>query len=50
LPIVQKLCAARLTQEQNGRWRRVIIEKPFGTSLDSARDFGRHSELVLILV
>jgi len=24
-PIVQKLCAAGLTQEQNGRWRRVII-------------------------
>jgi glucose-6-phosphate 1-dehydrogenase len=40
-PIVQKLCAAGLTQEQNGRWRRVIIEKPFGTSLDSARALNR---------
>jgi glucose-6-phosphate 1-dehydrogenase len=35
------LCAAGLTQEQNGRWRRVIIEKPFGTSLDSARALNR---------
>lgn len=40
-PIVQKLHAAGLTQEQNGRWRRVIIEKPFGTSLDSARALNR---------
>ena len=40
-PIVQKLHAAGLTQEQNGQWRRVIIEKPFGTSLDSARALNR---------
>jgi glucose-6-phosphate 1-dehydrogenase len=26
-----------LLREENGRWRRVIIEKPFGHDLDSAR-------------
>ena len=26
-----------MTQEEDGSWRRVIIEKPFGTDLDSAR-------------
>ena len=40
-PIVQKLHGAGLTQEKNGQWRRVIIEKPFGTSLDSARALNR---------
>jgi len=33
--IVQQLGSAGLTQEENGRWRRVIIEKPFGRDLDS---------------
>ena len=32
--------------EENGAWRRVVIEKPFGSSLESARDLhrklGRH--------
>ncbi|MBM3801503.1 MAG: glucose-6-phosphate dehydrogenase [Acidimicrobiia bacterium] len=40
-PIVRKLHAAGLTQEQDGHWRRVIIEKPFGTNLDSARILNR---------
>jgi glucose-6-phosphate 1-dehydrogenase len=35
--VVEHLGAAGLVQEDNGRWRRVIIEKPFGTDLDSAR-------------
>ena len=35
--IVERLGEAGLTQEEDGRWRRVIIEKPFGTDLDSAR-------------
>lgn len=34
--VVHRLGAAGLTQEENGRWRRVIIEKPFGRDLDSA--------------
>ncbi len=35
--IVRQLRAAGLTEEENGQWRRVIIEKPFGHDLDSAR-------------
>ena len=40
-PVVQKLHAAALTQEENLQWRRVITEKPFGTSLDSAKALNR---------
>jgi glucose-6-phosphate 1-dehydrogenase len=36
-PIVDRLGAAGLAEEKNAAWRRVIIEKPFGTDLDSAR-------------
>ena len=35
--IVEKLSAFGLMTEQNHQWRRVIIEKPFGRDLDSAR-------------
>ncbi len=35
--IVRQLGQVGLTGEENGRWRRVIIEKPFGHDLDSAR-------------
>jgi glucose-6-phosphate 1-dehydrogenase len=35
--IVGQLRAAGLTKEENGQWRRVIIEKPFGHDLESAR-------------
>jgi glucose-6-phosphate 1-dehydrogenase len=31
------LASSGLTEQQPGRWRRVIIEKPFGTDLASAR-------------
>ena len=34
---VRQLGAAGLTTEENGQWRRVIIEKPFGRDLDSAK-------------
>src|SRR6516165_5416771 len=34
--IIKQLGAARLTGEENGVWRRVIVEKPFGRDLDSA--------------
>ncbi|MBV9861426.1 MAG: glucose-6-phosphate dehydrogenase [Alphaproteobacteria bacterium] len=37
-PIVEQLGAAGLVEEPEGRWRRVIIEKPFGSDLASARD------------
>lgn len=36
LQIVQQLGSAGLVQESEGRWRRIIIEKPFGQDLDSA--------------
>jgi glucose-6-phosphate 1-dehydrogenase len=36
-PIVEKLAAAGLMEQTNDRWRRVIIEKPFGHDLESAK-------------
>ena len=36
-PVVERLAAAGLTREENQHWRRVIIEKPFGHDLESAR-------------
>jgi glucose-6-phosphate 1-dehydrogenase len=36
-PIVENLAAAGLMDEKNGCWRRVIIEKPFGNDLPSAK-------------
>jgi glucose-6-phosphate 1-dehydrogenase len=36
-PVVDRLGDAGLTQERNGAWRRVVIEKPFGHDLSSAR-------------
>jgi glucose-6-phosphate 1-dehydrogenase len=35
--IVEQLGASGLAQEKDGGWRRVIIEKPFGDDLTSAR-------------
>jgi glucose-6-phosphate 1-dehydrogenase len=35
--IVAQLGKAGLTDEADGHWRRVVIEKPFGHSLESAR-------------
>jgi glucose-6-phosphate 1-dehydrogenase len=35
--IVQGLSKVGLMKEENGHWRRVIIEKPFGHDLDSAK-------------
>ncbi len=45
--IVRQLGAAGLAQEENGRWRRLIIEKPFGHDLDSARALNREINQVL---
>jgi glucose-6-phosphate 1-dehydrogenase len=36
-PIIDQLGAAGLAEEKNGSWRRVIIEKPFGTDLATAK-------------
>ncbi len=35
--VVKQLGTAGLAQEANGRWARVIIEKPFGRDLESAK-------------
>ena len=45
--VVHRLSGAGLIQEENGRWRRVIIEKPFGQDLDSARALNRQVGAVL---
>jgi len=37
LPIAQNLHNAGLTNQVEGAWRRVIIEKPFGRDLESAK-------------
>jgi glucose-6-phosphate 1-dehydrogenase len=46
-PVVQQLGAAGLTKQENGHWRRVVIEKPFGTDLDSAKALNRDIKSVL---
>jgi glucose-6-phosphate 1-dehydrogenase len=36
-PIVEQLGKAGLATQANGHWRRIVIEKPFGHDLDSAK-------------
>jgi len=36
-PVVHALGAAGLVAETDGHWRRVIVEKPFGEDIDSAK-------------
>src|SRR5579863_5954810 len=36
-PIVEQLAAAGLMEQGNAHWRRVVIEKPFGHDLESAK-------------
>jgi len=51
--VVQQLGKAKLTdqaEDENGKrrfWRRVVIEKPFGHSLDSARELNTHIQRTL---
>jgi glucose-6-phosphate 1-dehydrogenase len=40
-PIGRHLGQSGLAREENGAWRRVVIEKPFGTDLASARDLNQ---------
>jgi glucose-6-phosphate 1-dehydrogenase len=40
-PILKHLKAAGLNKAREGSWARVIIEKPFGTDLPSARELNR---------
>jgi len=46
-PIVQQLGRVDLTKEEGGHWRRVVIEKPFGRDLESARQLNREIQKVL---
>jgi glucose-6-phosphate 1-dehydrogenase len=45
--VIQRLGAAGLVSESEGHWRRVVIEKPFGRDLDSARALNRGIAQVL---
>ena len=45
--VVQKLGAAGLTKEGKDHWRRVVIEKPFGSDLKSAQKLNRDIRRVL---
>lgn len=40
-PVIEQLGKARLLDEVDDHWRRVIIEKPFGTDLRSAQELNR---------
>ncbi len=46
-PIVRQLGHAGLATEESNSWRRIIIEKPFGQDLDSARKLNRELREVL---
>ncbi|GJD50120.1 Glucose-6-phosphate 1-dehydrogenase 2 [Methylobacterium crusticola] len=46
-PTVKRLAEAGLMAEGEDRWRRVIIEKPFGHDVASARDLNREILTVL---
>ncbi len=41
LNVCERLAARGLLQDKDGFWRRVIVEKPFGTDLRSARELNR---------
>jgi glucose-6-phosphate 1-dehydrogenase len=45
--VVKQLGAAGLTEQSDGHWRRVVIEKPFGRDLESARALNREIAQVL---
>jgi glucose-6-phosphate 1-dehydrogenase len=45
--ITQQLGNSGLSNQENGRWRRVIIEKPFGHDYESARTLNREIKAVL---
>jgi glucose-6-phosphate 1-dehydrogenase len=45
--IVQQLGRANLLKQEDGRWCRVVIEKPFGHDLESAKTLNRDIKSVL---
>ena len=46
-PVVKQLGQAGLAQESDGKWARVIVEKPFGRDLDSAKELNRELKQIL---
>lgn len=40
-PVVEHLGEAKLCVQENGQWRRIVIEKPFGHDLASAKELDR---------
>src|SRR5213595_124859 len=46
-PVVEKLGAIDLTHEEDNHWRRVVIEKPFGRDLESAKKLNQEIKQVL---
>ncbi len=46
-PIVKQLGQAGLTKEENNHWARVIVEKPFGHDVESARQLNQDLKQVL---
>jgi glucose-6-phosphate 1-dehydrogenase len=45
--IAKQLAENGLTKQEEGRWRRVVIEKPFGHDLDSAKELNNQLTAVL---
>jgi glucose-6-phosphate 1-dehydrogenase len=41
LEVAERLAGAGLLAQTGGRWRRIVVEKPFGRDLDSARELNR---------
>jgi glucose-6-phosphate 1-dehydrogenase len=46
-PVVEHLGKSGLATEQNGQWRRVVVEKPFGHDLASAK--GLNQQILAVL-
>jgi glucose-6-phosphate 1-dehydrogenase len=46
-PVIENLGKTGLLAEANDHWRRVIVEKPFGRDLDSARALNKQIQKVL---
>jgi glucose-6-phosphate 1-dehydrogenase len=47
LPVIERLAQEGLLRQQDGQWRRVIVEKPFGHDLASARELNRRLQAVV---
>jgi glucose-6-phosphate 1-dehydrogenase len=45
--VVKKLGEIGMTQEENGRWARVVVEKPFGHGLESAIELNKELKQTL---